>query len=184
MKGILFKPDMIQAIIEGRKTQTRRLIKPQPVQFNNLGEFDAGIGEAWFHGITSDNWETRKPRYQVGETAYIKEAWASFPAYEPHKPYVTYKSSVDAYRLGSTKWKSPLFMPEWAARYFLEITEVRAERLQEIRYLDIFLEGVPEQGGFIKNFKAFERLWNSINKDYPWESNPWVWVYIFELQAK
>lgn len=133
MKGILFKPDMIKAIVKGRKTQTRRVIK---------------IGQTVYKADGS-----LASRYHTGETVYIKEVWIG-------------------------KWRNPLFMPEWAARYFIKITDVRVGRLQEITNTDAVAEGIF----WAKNNPRddFSFLWDSINPKYPWADNPWVFAYTFE----
>ena len=210
MKGILFKPDMIQAIVEGRKTQTRRLIKPQPKHI--IDKHSITIDGQTSLYIQTDLGKSLKVGYQVGETVYIKEAFIieqaedfTEPSDRPFKndyewglliPH--YKSTdpdPDLYdeedRLVS--WRSPLFMPEWAARYFIKILAVRAERLQEITEDGCVAEGYPlGQVTFGLTPKQLEiaiamrigwyhTLWNSINKDYQWESNPWVFVYEFNF---
>ena len=176
MKGILFKPEMIQAIVEGRKTVTRRVIKPQPI-----------IAQT-YKGLTLKDLEYDgfKPRYQIGETVYIKEAGA----WDNKTKFRAYKANMPDTQ---TKWQSPLLMPEWAARYFVLIKDVRAERLQEIAEQDAKAEGATPiyestPTGYYFDFagyiRGFHRLWDSINKDYPWESNPWVFRYEFEYQSK
>jgi hypothetical protein len=193
MKGILFKPEMIQAIIEGRKTQTRRVIKPQPI-----------IAQT-YKGLTLKDLEYDgfKPRYQVGEPVYIKEAWATEKQYDhlkpseiPHTAKIFYVSDgVGEWptNLSIGKLRSPLFLPEPFARYFILIKDVRAERLQEISEWDAQAEGIEAfyrttPCGYSweakERTKRFIELWNSINKDYPWESNPWVFRYEFEYQSK
>jgi len=159
MKGIIFNPDMIGAIVEGRKTQTRRLIKPQPKQINN--DFD-GTWEwkemgHYYDDLTLFTMLKNSSRYHAGETVYIKEAYALRPHSDGGYWEAQYKSNgeirdcncaVDAIReiayKWDDKWRSPLFMPEWAARYFLKILAVRAERLQEITYGDCIAEGIEE----------------------------------------
>jgi len=214
MKGILFRPESIQAIIEGRKTQTRRVNKL-------ANKIAMSYERTWVHFSKRDNWwELKgrseysdlieafvlKPRYQVGETVYIKEAfeYVSLAEKDPWKDKAIADGSfrrkpdglpvamcykLDGYEIG-TDWLNPLFMPEWAARYFIVITDVRAERLQEIGQTDISQEGLTLQRmkpnenwehHIHVNRVNFMRLWNSINKDYPWESNPWVFRYKFEF---
>lgn len=150
---------------------------------------------------------SRHARYQVGEIVYIKEAWAPYefafctqeskPNYF-HEGYhwhpVTHRLGKENYAWGLSgepKWHSPLFMPESAARYFIRITDVRAERVQEITGLDCLREGCPFQ--ITQNDPAkeiydselaiewYRNLWDSINKPpYDWDSNPSDWVYSFK----
>jgi len=126
MKGILFKPEDIKAIVERRKTVTRRVIKPQPIAQtlpSPNGTIVRSLGYFWkSHFINQSEDLIYYARYQVGETVYIKEAgvWdnkTKFRAYKANMPNT------------QTKWQSPLFMPEWAARYFIKTKDVRAERL-------------------------------------------------------
>jgi hypothetical protein len=181
MKGILFKPDMIQAIIEGRKTQTRRVIKPQRETMDKLRRLSP------LH-ITYDGdscWNI-KPRYQVGEIVYIKEAFCHSCA------YICFKLGYEPIGCTGAEWKSPLFLKQVDARYFLVITDVRVERLQEISIDDIKSEGIifalpplpydPLDPQALSNkayLDEFIILWNSINRE-KWESNPWVFVYTFK----
>lgn len=192
MKGILFKPDMIKAIVENRKTVTRRVIKWRPLHEGlNLSFSGLSVGDYMTDVPTSGKvlysmggacWQQRTerefPHYKVGETVYIKEAWCL--------PDPTDKRTI-CYRgepvTTGQKWKSPMFMPEWSARYFLKIVSVRPERLQEITEEDAFLEGCSI--GYGANFQIsrkemYQILWDSINPKTPWASNPWVWRIEFE----
>ena len=205
MKGILFKPDMIQAIIEGRKTQTRRLIKPQPR--GRVSIMDSGTV---VYGERSDYLQEAKPRYHIGETVYLKEAWAEWIGTSEHlaSGVISLEEAKNdiIYKLEFADWnrqangngwvkKSVMMMPEWAARYFIVIEQVRAERVQEIIYGDCLDEGITapdwnsppfsslnrwEYVEFIK--KQYRLLWNTINPKYPFESNPWVFPYTFRLK--
>ena len=202
MKGMLFKPESIQAIPEGRKTQTRRVIKPQPdlglPEFDRYSHITVGkyhptkidkegeeyAGDEIFGAYTDDGeWGWKCP-YPVGETVYLKETyWADLQG-----GVWGYKSDMEwPSQNCAGKGVSALFMPEWAARYFVKIVAVRAERLQEITYGDCIAEGLDMTdvdyipGWDISKFKS---LWDSINKDYQWESNPWVWVYTFRLEVR
>ncbi len=179
MKGILFKPDMIRAIVEGKKTQTRRVIKPQPTHFHYApdGQYPCKIDGEQIYA-----------RYQVGETVYIKEAHWYPPEHNQNPNLVAYRLIVaencGEEAAGKSIWRSPLFMPEWAARYFIKIVSVTPQRLQEVTEEDIKAEGF-EQGltkpGY---YYAFGQLWNSINPKFKWNSNPWCFVYTFEFEKE
>uniref|UniRef100_A0A6M3KU53 Uncharacterized protein n=1 Tax=viral metagenome TaxID=1070528 RepID=A0A6M3KU53_9ZZZZ len=204
MKGILFKPDMIKAIVECRKTVTRRRIDIDPLGWDKpFPSYDKTWG---FHrkdtGAFGDIVYVR-PRYQVGETVYIKEAhkFTSFDFIV--SAYVEYKDgeSRDVTKFitdGTTvynqdhpevhKWRSPLFMPAWAARYFIKITDVRAERTKDITPEDCLLEGIIFAGGcywtaedgvaFDTAQEAYFALYDSINGKDAHEKN-WDWRYEF-----
>jgi len=180
MKGILFKQPMIKAIINGSKTQTRRVIKPQPASDETMSSGFSLL----FH-----------PRYRVGEVVYIKEAWATYRANDDWTIPQIPKTATVFYKLDDPdgfspigKWRSPLFMPAWAARYFIKITDVRTERLEEITEDDAQSEGVtrPPNYSLTPHYQQWFRvLWDTINKQkgYGWDDNPWVWVYCFELAS-
>ena len=199
MKGILFTPDLIKAIPEGRKTQTRRIMKLN-------GEVPRiGVDDATF----KRNLEITKakPRYQVGETVYIKERALYWDGGAGGCSDVVYQDDSDIPQLlednnllliprelinisegqsvvGKWKWRSPRFMPEWAARYFIKITSATPQRLQEITEEDARAEGVEYTDFYpcdSDSYKlAFAYLWDSINKAYPWDSNHWVWRHEFK----
>ncbi len=199
MQGILFKPDMIKAIVEGRKTQTRRLsglkeINQEPDKWrliyspvpNKPDYFEQGkTGKFIFCEFEHFTEKRVRPHYQVGKVVYIKEAWVEPFNRTTDKDSETplYKADIDPSFQHSYKWHTPLFMPAWAARYFIQFTDVRAERLQEISLSDIYDEG----GDVIPSYDridAYKRLWDSINPKYPWAMNPWVWRYEFKKVKK
>ena len=210
MRGILFKPDMIKAIAEGRKTQTRRLDSLKEIN----QELDKWVCQGNPYGIWRfDHKETHqrivvRPRYQVGEVVYIKEAWAikdcgnrvslTKEAWTEGFPTNRLEYVLDAPEQYWWNKRSPLFMPEWAARYFLRITAVKVQRLQEMTWADCVAEGIIDKGNdnFYSPDKpnlfysvpqgAYAELWDSINKKpgTRWADNPFVWVYSFEKVDK
>ncbi len=128
-----------------------------------------------------------KPRYKVGETVYIKEAWAKIVS--PCE-YIKYKLDDPVPSGDWGKWRSPLLMPSKFARYFITIKDVRAERLQEITEEDAEREGVvpaqlnKEYGCLCisqgrKHICTYIDLWDSINENQKWNTNPFVWRYEF-----
>ena len=233
MKGILFKPWKIKAIAEDdREWMTRRLgglkeINKTPDKWiwNQWQESQAWCSRFdtfWFDDSKGRIDAPRigvKPRYQVGEVVYIKEAYGDlgwfdkgiithkltdkkgiehdiiYPSDNPDFEWRGDSGGVEYRKDGSERsyWKSPMMMPEWAARYFIKITDIRAERLQEITEEDARAEGVKLLG-YTTQFGrllgkntyrwSFEQLWDSINPKYPWESNPWVFVYSFKKAEK
>jgi len=195
----------VRAILDGRKTQTRRVIKPQPSYEN---EFWRWIPKQPYD-INMDHLNASLinhlcPYGQPGDRLWVRETWgAVFPAMEP----VPLEACTIEYRAdlppGCTdypgnwpaeeargdpdapKWRSPIYMPHSFSRITLEITDVRVERLQDISEEDAIAEGCTpwvKDGSMIDTAASdFAQLWNSINgKKYPWESNPWVWVIEFE----
>ena len=162
---ILFNTDMVRAILDGRKTVTRRLINPQPT------------------GSWQDNIElmSRAP-YQQGDILYVRETWK-----KAHNGYYYYEDWQKDDIVDVTKWKPSIHMPKEAARIWLKVKDVRVERLQEITVEDVQHEGISALTDGI--FERFKNLWNSTIKKadidlYGWDANPWVWVIEFERCEK
>ena len=202
MKGICFIEPLFHRVVKGEKTQTRRMITPQPVDsVENLMFF----GNKVFR--TRDEYDELifiNPKYEVGEKVYLKEPYILYQ--EEYQESKTSQSGIQyAYKFGNhlsieeitgksdSKWKNKLFMPESAARYFIEITAVRAERLQDISEEDCMREGIcPRLGGLLfvaetDNMtystpkRAYAALIDKISGKGTWEKNPFVWVYDFRL---
>ncbi len=200
----MFKSDMIQAIVDGKKTQTRRLSGLKEINQNPGAVHYLGInslGEYAFELFLPDGTSTLKyikPRYHVGEGLYLKETWRIFRFNDvecsfyveyrdggiQHFPSITDEIFDRYWRtpdMPEDKWRSPLFMPAWSARYFIRITGVRVERLQTITPEDCYAEGVGTSWAPASNQLAtYSRLWDSLYPEFPWATSPWVWVYGFE----
>lgn len=195
MKGIYELPYKIKAIAENpeREWQFRRLDGLKEInQEPDAGwRFHMTDGDACF-SLQSGYQTIAKSRYQVGETMYVKEAWATterqFNRLKPTEIPPTAKifcGSDCCFAIG--KKRSPLFMPAWAARHFLQITAVRPERLQNINRADIREEGVVlppsprfSPGKFSELHQEYAGFWDSRNPKFPWAINPWVFVYSFK----
>jgi hypothetical protein len=223
-RPIPFTAEMVRAILEGRKTQTRRVIRPQP----RLQLFDRG--SCWSEGGVSADTQTiwNCPYGQPGDRLWVKETFVleryedepKSPSDRPlhhHKPedrdfdwaeeywlLPYYKATDPAPELvyddcdePKCRWISSRFMPKWASRIWLEIVNIRVERVQEIGLHDLLAEGVEDiylsyRGASswehkelaTKQFRAkYEILWNSLNakRGYGWDVNPWVWVIEFKI---
>ena len=201
MKGILFKPDMIKAIVEGRKTVTRRAIKPQ-VDCQNCVRWriDLPIATGAFIFTAKDGTKVNiSPRYRVGEVVYIKEAHRYLQNDgDPYDFGVQYRgdSQVKWWRDNANlmdypideKWRSPMFLKEIFARYFIKIKDVRVERTRDITPEDCLLEGIIFAGGcywsaedgvaFNTEREVYFYLYDSINGKGSHENN-WDWRYEF-----
>ena len=186
MKGILFKPWKIKAIAEDdREWMTRRLgglkeINQEPDKWVYL-KGSSPKGKFHFYNETRNCRMTIKPRYQVGEVVYIKEGWT--PSHQGLDCiYKLDAKEGELFPIPTKDWRSPLFMPEWAARYFEKITDTRAERLQEITYGDCMKEGLDMSnvdycpGWDVSKFKS---LWNSINAKWKRVYNKKLKIYEF-----
>ena len=189
-KPILFSGEMVRAILDGRKTQTRRVIKPQPPHWHwhvhQAGAFNVNVS-------LNDNREywVRCPYGKPGDRLWVKEAWKLWSCatdwYVISYPYSgmdTYP--VKCYRdlkiLGTLGKKNLLWMPREFSRITLDVVGVRVERVQDIDETAVSAEGAPfEPGGHWD----FARLWNSINakRGYGWDKNPWVWVIEFKREG-
>lgn len=252
MKPILFNTEMVRAILEGRKTVTRRPIKPQPA-----GELRRMGADSCYPGCFAAAGEDRvyQPPYMVGDVLYVRETWQavyetewseenpytgenirklisnfdSIPKVEagissecksdPMKPrmkYFVFKASNIQYTDSENGliWRPSIHMPRVAARIFLRVTAVRAERLGWMEKEDVLREGVqpkydaegcrcewesegcrekpcPNREGYITfcHLIPFWKVWDSTIKaadreTYGWEANPWVWVIEFERISK
>ena len=188
-KPILFNTEMVRAILEGRKTVTRRLVKPQP---------NSTFDKHW-ECFTEENGEVvvlTKP-YSPGDILYVREAFS--PNYfdiEIANFYcdgnrTAYKADFDSEKFGDVvpepKWKPSIHMPKAMARIFLRVTDVRVERLQEMTAADAYAEGLRYEGEGTQRevLHRFSSLWDSTVKkesiaQYGWNANPWVWVVGFE----
>lgn len=191
---ILFNTDMVRAILEGRKTVTRRVIKPQPVT-EKAGPCKSPYGNS-FH----DGFELYKPPFQPGDVLYVRETWAKQQGLYWHKAgLVVDKNGRDEHgTVVPQKWYPSIHMPREAARIFLRVTGVRVERLQDITVDGICAEGcpIPFLGWYNKpKYLAmitdwFRKIWDDgaikqTDRDkYGWAANPWVWVIEFERCEK
>ena len=193
---ILFNTEAVQAILSGRKTCARRVIKDavkenQEINKNGKGEFE-------LYDITSrcsiPKGKIYKPPYQPGDILYVRETWCDdrqFTHASTAGRYF-YKASEN----GKFKWKPSIHMPKEIARIWLKVTDVRVERLQDIDENGAESEGAMDNRGFIHSpddeydrihtaKEHFIEIWNSTIKKseldkYGWSANPWVWVIEFE----
>lgn len=185
MKPILFNNEMVQALLDGRKTTTRRVIKPQPE--NKVVYIDGGYGEEKDSGVFMLN-----PLYCSDDILYVRETFGySKDKYHRrvYKADLEFPQGRPRETLENGKWKSPYAMPKEAARIFLRVTDVKAERLQDITDDEAEAEGavrVPLNDiEFAPARLNFAYIWDStvkrpdLNK-YGWLANPWVWVYTFQ----
>lgn len=195
MKPILFNTEMVRGVLDGRKTVTRRVVKPQPTGDGSKPEelkTRPGCWNAW-----GDDNVYRQP-YAPGDILWVRETWAAWSPTYGVAPKLYYKADGDA--PAGIKWHPSIYMPKEAARIFLRVTHVRVERLQDITPEQIDAEGCNE---FVYSAKTGEPLpsgpsWFKIAWDktvpkhpnkfkrypYYWDDNPWVWVIEFERISK
>ena len=164
---------MARAILKGLKTVTRRPVKPQP----EGRPVPMGKDSCWpgYFAVQGTAKVIPAP-YQPGDILWVRETWSRMETGQ--YLYRADKDDPPSY-LG---WHPSIHMPREAARIFLRVSDVRAERLREITWEDAVKEGC-------KNPMRFDELWNSTIKPtdrdrYGWEANPWVWVIKFERCRK
>ena len=179
-RPILFSGPMIRALLDNRKTQTRRVIKPQP----EFGVEPCYYCESGFSArdevgrCMCTQGEIRCP-YQVGTRLWVRETWAKSVIALQYRADNSIVNCMDP-RLEEIEtkwgWRPSIFMPRWASRIALEVTGVRVERLQDISEEDAKAEDVA----YRCDYKV---VWDEINgKKYPWSSNPWVWRIEFKRE--
>lgn len=195
-RPILFSGSMVRAILDGSKTQTRRVVKPQPIYD---GKFAGGWKVVDKHGHEAATCgplvSELCPYGHPDDRLWVRENFCPIYPQDPHynggRPieYDYAATYQHGYRLGDLigekkKWKPSIHMPRIASRITLEITGVRVERLQNISEADAKAEGAPwaacgaPQEGSHK--AGFAQLWEFINGPESWAANPWVWVVKFK----
>jgi len=165
-RPIIFNTPMVQAILDGRKTQTRRVVRYKAYANHDNPVYPHECP----HGIP-------------GDRLWVRETWFDVANLEGEP--ATYRATADhiatrMIEMGSG-WKPSIFMPRWASRINLEITDIRVERVQEISEDDATAEGATINMGFPTSRCWFRCTWDSLNakRSYGWDVNPWVWVISF-----
>ncbi|HIG3137083.1 hypothetical protein M1V68_21690 [Klebsiella pneumoniae] len=196
-RGMIFNAEMVRAILDGRKTQTRRTVKPQPDE-DGLAKVTNG---PW---VDTSERNYRCPFGAAGDRIWVRETWAEAGAsapdlklyranYPEHVPSI-YENVPPAEEI---RWTPSIHMPRTASRILLEITDVRVERLNAISEEDAEAEGIDMEALYDSQdcydciadhnmtgrptvTGAFKYLWESIYGEEGWKSNPWVWVIEFK----
>ena len=159
-RPILFSGAMVRAILDGTKTQTRRVMKPPRLSARDWQTGDSNIA---------------CPYGEAGDRLWVRETWVN------HFGHILHRADFEpgSFEYGAKGWKPSIHMPRAHSRLSLDITGVRVERLQDISAADKEAEGLPAAEGY--GPAAFADLWDQINakRGYSWASNPWVWVVSF-----
>lgn len=184
-RGMIFNSEMVRAILSGQKTQTRRVMKPQPV-----------LEDAFVGGITKPTWiykgtatpsgwimHNMCPFGAVGDLIWVRETHHLDQygyTYKADRDWIKDMRENGAFGCDE-KWTPSMHMKRCASRILLEITNVRVERLNDISEEDAKAEGAPTECCVIgdKHFLGFRSLWKSIYGEESWQVNPWVWVIEF-----
>lgn len=192
--GLIFSGPMVRAILENRKTQTRRLLRKQP-------------GPAYAIGmrLNPERFLHLCPYGTIGDRLWVRETFyvdtvptGPLPAVEGAELLADTYYRADGEccdqipecqcaDVGKPRWRSSIHMPRWASRISLEITDVRVEPLQDITEADVFAEGIQiPVGSTTADFARaeFAHGWDGINsKRSPWASQPWIWALSFRRLA-
>ena len=209
VKPILFNTKMVQTILGERKSCTRRLVKLP----SYIKQQEDGLYTLYAEGTCYENQYLEeiisyiKPPYQPGDILYVRETWKKAP-----NGYYYYEDWQRNDIADVTKWKPSIHMPKEAARIWLKVTDVRVERLQEMKPVDVIKEGAyPDCWDCLNTYgesgsqccygteeqcsqcdevmMEWEKLWTSTIKKsaidrFGWDANPWVWVIEFERCEK
>ncbi|EAN5546931.1 hypothetical protein EI215_18695 [Salmonella enterica] len=198
-RGMIFNAEMVNAILSGRKTQTRRPIKWKQTRFTEIAERDDGSLWPWAEDCErgGDIWFAC-PYGEIGDRIWVRETFrvhsrATDVATLVYRASVrnswteqTHRVPVAVCNKPATpeKWTPSIHMPRWASRITLEITDVRVERLRGLSEEDAKSEGIiPSAGGVLPGWEYrinFRDLWMDIYGTDNWEANPWVWVIEFK----
>lgn len=205
-RPILFSTEMVQAILQGRKTQTRRVVKPllqadahSPwIREDNYRLWQWCVGKA---NVCYSANERLNPFGIPGDLLWVREKHAVVDGVTVFCSYDDYFSPV------VERWKPSIHMPKAAARIWLQVTDVRVERLHDISDDEAIAEGIYRYPspvhvgeteykdywekdwdkswiGFLKPRVSFMSLWESIHGNKSWKANPWVWVVEFEVISR
>lgn len=193
-KPILFSGQMVRAILDGRKTQTRQVMKPPPPMGTSYvtTEEDKGKALCISHAENGefppyvDPW--RHQPISIGDRLWVQETWSTesdeYDGWPPRDipwraEYLYRADDPQGYR-DPIPWRPSIFMPRWVSRIDLDMVDIRAERLHDLSVDDAIAEGFTEETA-----PDFIKAWDSLHKKkgHGWSTNPWVWVIGFKRAA-
>ena len=210
-RPILFSAPMIRALLDGRKTQTRRIIKPQPNMVRGVSPTFSGLvarpyaieGTWRLYGsdVASDAFNVR---FRKGDRLYVRETWRAEARWDGFSPseiraaspiyYAANQDPRDSEPGCAGRIRSGIHMPRWASRLTLTVTDVRVQRLQEISETDAAAEGaerlvMDDEGRFYQRDNGTHRcgfagLWAHINGAGSWDANPWIFALTFTVERR
>lgn len=192
---IIMSAPMVRALLEGKKTQTRRVIRKQPPDghfIEGCPWVDSGFA-LWrgtsfpkdHQGCTCER--VGNPYGDTGDLLWVRESWCwpgeEFPAYRADIEAVKSLEAILAFKL---KWSPSIHMPRWASRITLRIKLIEPQRLQDISKDDAIAEGIEsimDKYGETYYIHNYRELWDSLNakRGFGWDNNPWVWAITFEV---
>ncbi|HIE5014199.1 TPA: hypothetical protein ACXNLO_001419 [Enterobacter cloacae] len=203
-RGMIFNGEMVRAILDGRKTQTRRIMKDQPSDgfHPTHNGYDLDLNAHWYtpgvvdkngylqpakkdvFGVADENEGYTCPFGAVGDRIWVRETWARYNI-DQDSHDMAYRATPPGDWPEEGRWRPSIHMPRLASRLTLEITGVRVERLASVSDEDAGKEGYPANpapyGGTMDKWLWFRGLWDSIYPDQSFKHNPWVWVIEFKV---
>lgn len=191
IKPILFNTEMVEAILEGQKTQTRRTVKQPPIVGDIMRD-----EKGWYYEDGTRNGHSLIPQFSTGDILWVRETWGKltecdvFPPYEPHEERFIYRADRGDPDHFQAKWHPSIHMPKEAARIFLRVKDVRVERLQDMDEDAAIAEGIADSpAGTDSPLLRFTELWDKTIgredlREFGYHANPWVWVIEFERCEK
>lgn len=193
-RPIIFSAPMVRALLDGRKTQTRRVLT------HSCDEAPAFVHQGVITALDEMDRPYRWPKsHSIGDRLWVREAhsiWADAESAaaaqciegtdEPCIYRADYQEGTESEPMGGSGWRPSIHMPRWASRITLTVTDVRVQRLREISEADAVAEGVdavtlddvPRQAAMSRR-SDFASLWNSIHGPGAWDANPWVCAITF-----
>ncbi|HCB9327694.1 TPA: morphogenetic protein [Klebsiella variicola] len=201
-RGMIFNAEMVRAILDGRKTQTRRIMTVQPessefgLRYIAESSLAKEVGMYFWSQSDACGMKARSkpfacPYGKPGDRIWVRETWARYNI-DQNSHDIAYRATTPADWPEEGHWRPSIHMPRWASRILLEITGVRVERLNAISQEDAQAEGMeltgwrptysdPDSGGEVMTpYDNFAELWSSIYGAENWQANPWVWVIEFK----
>ncbi len=203
-KGILFSAPMVRALLAGTKTQTRRLLANP--EYYGCPTGDCPHETQAECDVAMAGLSAKETRFAVGDRLYVREAWSTEARHDHRKPrelhqqQAVYLRSTDewlfeGHRIHQSlrdhpgaqigRYRPGMFMPRWASRITLNVTEVRVQRLQDISEADGYAEGIPhDYGESIHGPDGYRDLWSTLHTKpgERWEDNPWVVATSFSVR--
>lgn len=180
-KPILFNTEMVKAILEGRKTQTRRIVKQPPIVGDIMRD-----EKGWYYADGTRNGHSLVPPFLPGDVLWVRETFIRcFENLFLYKAGMSEEYDQEIKAEGYS-WKPSIHMPKEAARIFLRVKDVRVERLQDMDEDAAIAEGIADSpAGMDSPLLRFTELWDKTIKredlrEFGYHANPWVWVIEFE----
>lgn len=206
-RGMIFNAEMVRAILDGRKTQTRRIMTVQPessefgLRYIAESSLAKEVGMYFWSQSDACGMKARSkpfacPYGKPGDRIWVRETWNKYGGLLTYRADHDWINDMRKETVCTAKWVPSIHMPRWASRIMLEITDVRVERLQNISDEDVDSEGFagdyptsalpalfpgePSDWSHLSMRDCYGALWKSIYGAENWQANPWVWVIEFK----